>query len=156
MAPHIFIIEHLEQKLWDWCIIEYKHISEIVGQDNLWFTNINEKDRKKLEKFGKVFNDSVRKMNLKNACVLDPEASQVLAPEKAKEIDYFIFGGILGDYPPKKRTSEELTRFLKYKTYNLGKDQMSTDNAVFVVKQISEGTELKNIEFQKGIEVKTG
>ena len=38
-----FIIEHLEPELYDWCLIEYEHISKIVGKENLIFTNINKK-----------------------------------------------------------------------------------------------------------------
>src|SRR3989344_4588506 len=44
----IYIIEHLEQKLWPWCVIEYKHISKIAGKNNLWFTNIKKRDIKRL------------------------------------------------------------------------------------------------------------
>ena len=40
----IYIIEHLEPKLWEWCILEYEHISQTVGKDNLWFTNIRDKE----------------------------------------------------------------------------------------------------------------
>jgi ribosome biogenesis SPOUT family RNA methylase Rps3 len=136
----IYIIEHLEPELFEWCLIEYEHISETVGKENLWFTNIkNEKDRKKLSSFGKVFFESVREMKLENVCVLDPEAKKTLAPEDSDEFDYYIFGGILGDYPPKKRTKKELTQFIKNaETRDIGKEQMSTDNAVFTVKQIAE------------------
>jgi len=139
MAKPIYVIEHLESQLFEWCLIEYEHISEIVGKGNLWFTNIkNEKDRKKLEKFGKVFSESVKDMKLKGACVLDPEASENLSP--SDKFDFYIFGGILGDYPPKKRTKEELTKFISNAdSRNIGKEQMSTDNAVYTVKQIAEG-----------------
>ena len=72
-----FIIEHLEPKLWEWCLIEYEHISETIGRENLWFTNIkNEKDKQKLEKVGKVFRESVKEMSLNNICILDPESKK--------------------------------------------------------------------------------
>ena len=71
-----FIIEHLEPRLFKWCIIEYTHISEIVGKDNLIFTNIRENDIKKLEKLGEVYTKSVKKMNFDNSCVLDPFAKK--------------------------------------------------------------------------------
>jgi ribosome biogenesis SPOUT family RNA methylase Rps3 len=152
----IYIIEHLEPEIWDWCLIEYENISKIVGRDNLWFTNINLKDKnaKKLEKFGKVFGESVIKMNLKNACVLDPEADKTLSPRDSKSYDYFIFGGILGDYPPRKRTSPELTSKLKnVETRNMGKKQFSTDNAVLVTKQIINGTPLEKMEFIENLTI---
>jgi len=153
----IYIIEHLEPRLWKWCIIEYKHISEIVGKGNLWFTNIKRESKasKELEKYGRVIKQSVSELNLKNSCVLDPESNQTLSPEEAANFDYFIFGGILGDYPPKKRTSIELTSKLKNaETRNIGKEQMSTDNAVFVVKEISNGKALSDLKFQDTIEIK--
>ncbi|MEM4230732.1 MAG: hypothetical protein QXF25_02555, partial [Candidatus Pacearchaeota archaeon] len=113
----IYIVEHLEQTLWDWCIYEYENISKIVGRKNLWITNIkNKKERKKLERFGKAFEESVSKMSLKNICVLDPEANKTLEPKEAKKFEYFIFGGILGDFPPKKRTKAELTTKLNKST----------------------------------------
>jgi ribosome biogenesis SPOUT family RNA methylase Rps3 len=151
----IFIIEHLEQELWPWCVIEYKHISEIVGKENLWFTNIHEKDSKKLEKYGSVFNKSVKKMDLKYSCVLDPESPDELTPENSSSFKYFIFGGILGDYPPKKRTKEELTSLMKsIRAFNIGKEQMSTDNAVYTVKQIISGKNLSSLPFQNNVEIK--
>jgi len=145
MKKPIYIIEHLEPKLWEWCLIEYEHISEIAGKDNLWFTNIKEKDRKKLEKFGKVFSESIKQMRLKNACVLDPEAEKTLSSED--RFRYYIFGGILGDFPPKKRTREELTRFLESETRNIGKEQMSTDNAVYTVREIVNGKNFEDLKF---------
>ena len=33
-----FIIEHLEDEVWEWCILEYRHMSEFVGKENLIFT----------------------------------------------------------------------------------------------------------------------
>lgn len=150
----IFIIEHLEPKLWPWCLIEYKHISKTLGRRNVWFTNIKKSDVKKLSKFGKVFTQSVKSLDLKNSCVLDPESKNTLTPQNSK-FDFFIFGGILGDNPPRKRTTPELTKFLPdAKCFNLGVSQMSTDNAVYVAKKIVEGTPLEKISFQDGIEIR--
>ncbi|MBX4211996.1 hypothetical protein KW787_00880 [Candidatus Pacearchaeota archaeon] len=146
-----YIIEHLEPKVWEWCVIEYKHISKIVGKGNLWFTNTT---NGKLKKYGKTIRQSVKKLNLENACVLDPEAKKTLTPGEAKKFEYFIFGGILGDHPPKKRTKEELTRFVRYPARNIGKDQMSTDNAVAVVHEIVKGKSIGKMKFKKGLEIK--
>ena len=150
----IFIIEHLEPELYDWCLIEYKHISKIVGKDNLYFTNVKSIDSKKLQLYGKVFTESVKTMTLKKAAILDPESDTLLTPQKAKEHEYFIFGGILGDHPPKKRTTPELTSHLSNITaYNIGKEQMSTDNAVYVVSQILKGKNMSEMQFQDTIEL---
>lgn len=150
----IYIIEHLEPELWEWCLIEYKHISEHVGRDNLWFTNIKKKDISKLENYGKVFTESVRAIKIDKACILDPESPTILTPQDSKQFDYFVFGGILGDHPPRKRTEVELTAFLPgLPTRNIGKEQLSTDNAVFVVSEIVNGKEFKDMKFQQGTEI---
>lgn len=146
----IYIIEHLEPRVFRWCLIEYKNISRILGSGNLWFTNIKQKSKeaRELRKYGKVIKKSASGLNLKNACVLDPEADKTLNPKEAKKFDYFIFGGILGDYPPRKRTASELTSRIKNaEARNLGKKQFSTDNAVFVVKEIAKGIPIEKIKF---------
>lgn len=38
--------------------------------------------------------------------LLDPKAEKELSPEDALEFDYFLFGGILGDDPPRDRTGK--------------------------------------------------
>ena len=101
----VFIIEHLEPRVYKWCRIEYAHISSFVGKKNLFFTNTKSAV---LRKLGKVNPKSVRKLHLEKACILDPEAKQTLTPSLAKKFNYFIFGGILGDDPPKERTKEAL------------------------------------------------
>ncbi len=142
----IYIIEHLEPRVWKWCLIEYEHISSIVGKENLWITNVKRKNAK-LEQFGKVFKESVKDLDLQNAVVLDPEAENILTPQDAK-FDYFIFGGILGDYPPKKRTEKELTQFVPhFEKRHIGKEQFPTDNAVYVVKKIIEGKNFEELKF---------
>ena len=153
MNPTI-IIEHLEPEIWPWCKIEYESISKIIPKEQLWFTNIKQKSNF-LEKLGKVSKQSVINMNLKNVCILGPDAKQTLSPKETKSFKYFIIGGILGDYPPKKRTKVELTNNLKQaKVRNLGKKQFSTDNAVYVLNEIINGKELKDIKFQNKITIK--
>lgn len=150
-----YIIEHLEPKLGKWSLIEYAHISKIVGSSNLWFTNIkNKKDAEKLKKIGKVFEESVANLNLKNSCILDPEASKLLEPKEARNFQFFIFGGILGDYPPRKRTKKELTKFLKGEARNIGHKQLATDNAIYTVNQIAKGKKLQELKFHDKLEIK--
>ena len=144
----MFVIEHLEPRLFKWCLLEYEHISSFVGRKNLLFTNIKSVA---LKKYGRVEPRSVKHLRFENACVLDPEAKQTLTPEIAKKYNYFIFGGILGDDPPKARTKTELTKFLPYPAFNLGKAQMSTDTAVIVTKMIIDGKKLSELKFQQGV-----
>lgn len=94
-------------------------------------------------------------MDLEDVCILDPDAKHTLNPKEAKKFKYFIIGGILGDYPPKKRTKVELTKKLKHaEARNIGKKQFSTDNAVYVLKQIISGKKLNEMKFQNKISVK--
>jgi len=151
----IFIIEHLEPELYEWCLIEYRQISKIIGKKSLWFTNIKgKKSASKLKNYGKVAQESVKNLDLKDACLLDPEAKSQLKPKDAKKFKYFIFGGILGDFPPRKRTQDELTSFIKAPAFNITSKQMSTDTAVYVVKQITLGKSLKNMLFIDNPEIK--
>ena len=143
----IFILEHLEKRVWKWCRIEYKHISEIIGKNNLWFTNIKRKN-KYLENLGKTFKKKASELNLTKVCILDPNAKKELTPKEAEKFKYFIFGGILGDYPPKKRTKKELPLFKGAEKRNLGKGQFPTDNAFYVTKQIIKGKKISDLKFQ--------
>jgi ribosome biogenesis SPOUT family RNA methylase Rps3 len=146
---NIFIIEHLEPELFEWCILEYREMSKIVGKDNLWFTNIKQSDISKINDLGKIFTESVKSMKLDNPCVLDMESPNTLITKDKEKFNFFIFGGILGDYPPRKRTKDELTKHIKNaQIRNIGKEQFSTDNAVLVTKMILDGEKLEEMKFQ--------
>ena len=149
----MFIIEHLDKKVYQWSFLEYRHISQVVGKENLWFTNTSSR---RLTKFGRVIPESVTTMQLKNACLLDLAASQTLNAGEAKGFEYYIFGGILGDHPAAGRTKKLLTDRVPWAAQrNLGHDQFSTDTAVVVVKKIIDGTPLSQISFVPQIEVHT-
>jgi len=148
-----YVIEHLDEKVFEWCFLEYRHISLIVGKENLLFTNVTSN---KLEKLGKVNKKSVVNLKLKKAIVLDPDAKETLTAEDCEKADFLIFGGILGDYPPKKRTKQALSSKMKCLKRNLGEKQMSTDTAVYVAKKIAGGKKLSELRFAYMLEVKTG
>lgn len=148
-----FVIEHLEEKLYPWCLLEYKHISQIVGRKSLMFTYIKAAQKIKLKQFGEVENKSVLDLKLDKACFLDPGAKKELSSED--KFDYLVFGGILGDYPPRQRTAEWLAG-RKVKTRNLGKKQMATDTAVYAAKRIIEGKRLSEIKFLDELHLATG
>lgn len=148
MTP-LFVIEHLEQRMWHWCILEYKNISCIVGKKNLLLTNTNSKA---LEDFAEIRSASVAKAHFLNPCILDPAASKTLNPNDAVGFDAFIFGGILGDDPPRERTKDEL-KLVQGARRNLGKAQMSTDTAVRVTWEILNGKPLSTLKFQNGITI---
>jgi ribosome biogenesis SPOUT family RNA methylase Rps3 len=143
-----YVIEHLEPRLYPWCLLEYRHISSIVGKKNLIFTNTKAGALKAL---GRVHANSVRSMQLSNACVLDPNAELLLSPRDT--FDYLIIGGILGDEPMQGRTEIELTNTLNLPARNLGKEQMSTDTAVYVAKYLLEGGRFSDLNFGDTIEI---
>lgn len=152
-----YVIEHLEPFLSKWCYLEYKHISGIVGKEHLIFANIKRtNDVLQLERLGKVENKSVKELNLPDACILDPNARVVLSQNDAHHFQYLIFGGILGDAPMKNRTKKELTQFMNIPDRSLGDKQMSTDTAVYVARQIIEGTPLEKLKFKDSIEIELG
>jgi len=153
-----FVIEHLEPELHDWCLIEYEHIFKIVGKNNLIFTNIKkQKDVKKLQKYGAVYEKSMADLNFQNICVLTQYSEKTLMANDKSKFQYFVFGGILGDNPAKKRTNILINNFkkrkTKFETRNLGSRQMPTDVAVFVASQILSGKKLNDLKFIDDLEI---
>ncbi|MFH1066084.1 MAG: SAM-dependent methyltransferase [Nanoarchaeota archaeon] len=161
-----YVIEHFG-KAFKWHLIEYEHISKLVGKENLIFTNVKGK-KEALSAFGETRKESiaelcehasgdpneVRNLGFPDVCILDPASDKILTPEDCKRFKYLVFGGILGDYPPRERTKELLTcRMKNVETRNLGKEQMPTDNAVYAAKLIAEGKRFEDIKFIDTIEI---
>lgn len=147
------IIEHLE-KLSPWVLLEYRHASGILGRKNLTFTNVRSaSELGKLKKLGSVEKRSVTKLKLGNLIVLDPAAGKPLTSKDFANDPQIVIGGICGDYPPRLRTRELISKKIKCEKRNLGKKQMSIDNAVFVAKLISEGKRLEEIKFADELEI---
>jgi len=154
-----YVIEHLDGRLYKWCFLEYKHAAKIIGKANIIFSNIKgEKAREKLGQLGNVTHKSftdVDNITKKRICVLDPNASKQLTTSDKNKFDYLVFGGIMGDYPPQKRTKGFCTKMrekgIKFETRNMGKEQMSTDTAVLVGKMIMDGKKFKDIKFKDTI-----
>ena len=150
-----YIIEHLEEGISEWCEIEYKHISSFVGKENLIFTNVTDpEDKERLKDLGRVEEKPARELGYVRCCILDPQAEDILTPHDANAFDFLIFGGILGDYPPKKRTEEELSAKMQdTPKRNLGDIQMATDTAVLCAKMIIYGIPFEEIPFTYDIEI---
>ena len=152
-----FIIEYLEPELYDWCLIEYEHISRIVGKNNTIFTNINKNYKNHLKKYGNVFEKNISKLNFENICVLNQYSKKILTAKDKNKFQYFVFGGILGDNPAKKRTNILINKLksskIKFETRNLGNKQMPTDVAVYVAKQILEGKKFSDFKFVDELEI---
>jgi ribosome biogenesis SPOUT family RNA methylase Rps3 len=148
-----FIIEHMEPEMYEWCVIEYKHISEIVGKENLIFTNVK-KGADLIKGFGKIYSESVKELKLAKICLLDPSADKVLSSSDKSKFDYFLFGGILGDFPRRRRTGK--LKDITSDKRNLTDKQMSTDTAVLVAKRVLDGEKITDIPFKDGIEIEMG
>lgn len=147
----IFVIEHLEPRLSPWCLLEYRHISRIVGKSNLWFTNVK-KPSKALKRLGKVFSKPSHALSLPNPCVLDPHSKKTLNSKEINRISHLVFGGILGDHPPRKRT-REIFPHQNVPRRNIGEKQMSTDTAVLVAHAIVWGDRFSKLSFKDAIEI---
>jgi len=78
-----------------------------------------------------------RGVPIEKVCLLDPKAEKELSPEDGDgRFEWFLFGGILGDDPPRDRTKE--LRVLGFPSRRLGPVQMTTDTALGVTKLVIE------------------
>lgn len=71
---------------------------------------------------------------LSEVCLLDPKATEELSAGDGARFQWFLFGGILGDDPPRDRTAE--LRLCGFPSRHLGPIQMTTDTALAVTKRI--------------------
>ncbi|KAG8948175.1 hypothetical protein FRC04_009974 [Tulasnella sp. 424] len=157
-----FVIEHMEedepstQSIPPWVSLEYQQIRSLVGPDNtVRFTHLSSTSVNALQKLWASSTEQsnsnsattqvteigvldLMKSNnipLEKVCLLDPKATQGLSPEDGDgRFEWFLFGGILGDDPPRDRTSE--LRVLGFPSRHLDSVQMTTDTAVGVTKRV--------------------
>lgn len=142
-----YIIEHMEEGFSEWVTLEYSQILREVGAENLILSSLPESTTEKdipqrLLKLGlrwttkdlKGINEDFKDLELLKdgrVCLLDPRATIDLQPEDATKFDYFVFGGILGDHPPRDRTKELKTAYPNLLiSRRLGDKQMTTDTAI--------------------------
>uniref|UniRef100_A0A060SYL2 ARAD1A17776p n=1 Tax=Blastobotrys adeninivorans TaxID=409370 RepID=A0A060SYL2_BLAAD len=155
MAPK-YIIEHMEEGVSDWVRLEYLQIVRDVGSDNLWLAGVKpglempkefveagvQHTTKDVLEFGQLDPN----FDKSRVCLLDPSATEEFSPEDRDRFDYFLFGGILGDHPPRDRTGE--LRNKGFVGRRLGPIQMTTDTAVRVTKMIcDQQKKLDDIDF---------
>lgn len=143
-----YVIEHLEPMISKWVMMEYTHIAQIVGKDNLMITNVKTpRGRAKLIHLGEVHRESITELPSGKALILDPKAEKELSPSDANSFEFLVFGGILGDYPPQGRTHVSISSRMPVEKRSLGPEQMSTDTAVLVAHRIMRGEHLAQIPF---------
>lgn len=109
MSQKIYVVEHLDPELEQWSSLEYQTIARECKEAGARFllssvpTSLNFPQASHGD-IVEVVRDSVETMFAEQKpriCLLDPAASKELAPEDANDFDIFLFGGILGDDPPR-------------------------------------------------------
>ncbi|KAL2111525.1 hypothetical protein VUR80DRAFT_9879 [Thermomyces stellatus] len=139
--PATYIVEHLDPELGPWSELEYAAIAkESHETGNAFLLSSLPPSLKvpaalaslpalKCETTGveELYADSKHRV-----CLLDPAAAEDLSPDDGERFDVFLFGGILGDDPPRDRTSE--LRKKGFQGRRLGPKQMTTDTAVRVTR----------------------
>ncbi|KAL4789873.1 SAM-dependent RNA methyltransferase [Aspergillus venezuelensis] len=154
-TPVTIVVEHLDPELGAWSALEYACIAReahasgskfllssvpesLQMPDDLAATKGLEVEHRSVEE---VFADRRSKV-----CLLDPSAKTELSPEDGDNFEVFLFGGILGDDPPRDRTSE--LRKKGYEGRRLGPVQMTTDTAVRVTRMVvHDRVPLKEIQY---------
>ncbi|KAL0945931.1 hypothetical protein HGRIS_012212 [Hohenbuehelia grisea] len=164
--PFTYVIEHMEEDepseaqkpIPPWVELEYAHMRILAGpHSSVRFTHLSQASSTTLtEAFrapvdGSDFSladasctsqailDCMKEagISLDKVCLLDPKAPAELSPEDGDgRFEWFLFGGILGDDPPRDRTGE--LRTLGFPTRHLGPIQMTTDTALGVTKIVVE------------------
>ncbi|CAK1362736.1 Protein arginine N-methyltransferase SFM1 [Cercospora beticola] len=151
-----YIVEHLDPELEDWQALEYNAISEESQNSGNKF--LLSGLTPEFDKFEKLVIPKAERTERtvesicpsqearQKVCLLDPKAEKDLSPEDGPLFDAFLFGGILGDDPPRDRTGD--LRKLGFPGRRLGPEQMTTDTAVRTTRiVVQEGKNLSEIEY---------
>ncbi|KAI1262732.1 DUF431-domain-containing protein [Xylariaceae sp. FL1019] len=143
-----YIVEHLDPELGPWSELEYTCIAKETGIAHSEFilsslpselaASLPEKltSEQAFRAETKGVEELYAGEDRQRVCLLDPKAEKDLNPEDRGEFDAFLFGGILGDDPPRDRTSELRTK--GFVGRRLGPVQMTTDTAVRVTRMVIE------------------
>lgn len=150
-----YIIEHMEQGFSEWVVLEYAQIIREVGPENLVLSSLPQGTQHKdipqlllelglrwtthdLLHLQEAFPE-LEPVSNGRVCLLDPRAPQDIDASEGGKFDYFVFGGILGDHPPRDRTSEIKKQYPNLVVgRRLGDKQMTTDTAVRTTQLIVE------------------
>ncbi|KII91571.1 hypothetical protein PLICRDRAFT_173401 [Plicaturopsis crispa FD-325 SS-3] len=159
--PFTYAIEHMEddeetsKAIPPWVELEYAHMRVLAGPNaTVHFTHLSGPSSRSLSQVSRStasentsladaqFHEAgvldlmkTASVPLHKVCLLDPKATEALSPEDGDgRFEWFLFGGILGDDPPRDRTAE--LRVLGFPTRHLGSVQMTTDTALGVTKKV--------------------
>jgi len=137
-TKHTFIVEHMDPELEAWQVLEYSTIAkECAASKSQFILSGLPKpvpELAQVEQSPQSVDDLVSSANIpkERVCLLDPRGESDLAPEDGDKFDVFVFGGILGDDPPRDRTAE--LRVKGFGGRRLGKEQLTTDTAARVTR----------------------
>ncbi|KAK4684421.1 hypothetical protein P7C73_g5756, partial [Tremellales sp. Uapishka_1] len=136
----------------EWVKLEYSHMLTLVAPSQVHFTSLSASSIPPLKAHFASSSSSNANLHTlpildliasldppvpqSRVCLLDPKAPLPLSPEDGEKFTWFLYGGILGDDPPRDRTSE--LRKLGFETRHLLSMQMTTDTAVGVSKIVVE------------------
>ncbi|KDE09257.1 hypothetical protein MVLG_00577 [Microbotryum lychnidis-dioicae p1A1 Lamole] len=148
-----YVIEHMESDESDgsfppWVSLEYSQMLHLASPSQVIFSSLSPQSvsslggllesRRASKASYRAETRSILELmkaegvDLSKVCLLDPKAQKEVSVEDREEFDWFLFGGILGDDPPRDRTGE--LRKLGFPTRHLGPVQMTTDTALGVTK----------------------
>ncbi|KAH0842836.1 hypothetical protein FOPE_08257 [Fonsecaea pedrosoi] len=111
-SQYTFVVEHLDPELGPWSALEYKAIAKESRQAGCRFilsslpeSLLKSEDLKDLVALDAGAESESIETSLAHKkdkiCLLDPAAKQELHPTDAAVFEIFLFGGILGDDPPR-------------------------------------------------------
>lgn len=140
---YTFLVEHLDPELEEWQALEYNTINkESEATKNKFllsglspsFAGSKGLSLPESSKTSNTAESMYPGEAKQRVCLLDPKAEKDIGPEDAELFDAFLFGGILGDDPPRDRTGD--LRKLGFPGRRLGPEQMTTDTAVRVTRMV--------------------
>ncbi|TNY24680.1 DUF431-domain-containing protein [Rhodotorula diobovata] len=153
-----YVIEHMEDDEADtsfphWIALEYAQMLKWAAPNTVIFSSLSPTSVKSLSEqliARGAHPDSFRAetksvlqllkdegIPLEKVCLLDPRAPAEIAPQDGNDYTWFLFGGILGDDPPRDRTGQ--LRAHGFPGRHLGPVQMTTDTALGVTSLVASG-----------------
>ena len=153
-----YVVEHLDPELGPWSALEYVTIAQesdaagakfclsSVSKDLNLPPELLSASSLRVEQRDA---DSIFQNEKETVCLLDPAAKKELGPDDNVKFDVFLFGGILGDDPPRGKSERDPLRALLtwidrtsqlrkqgFEGRRLGPVQMTTDTAVRVTRKV--------------------
>ena len=109
-----YVVEHLDPELGPWSSLEYKEIAKECHEAGAAFylTSVP-KDLELPSELSNLKPSNIKSEGVEEiyangkarVCLLDPAAKDELAAVDGAKFDVFLFGGILGDDPPRGRST---------------------------------------------------